>query len=190
VTARAELLAARLEADAVAADARLVARERFPVPSIAAGYKGERVRSGATAPSLSLSGFLVGFSMPLPLFDRRAGAIAAADASARQASAEGDALQRRIAREIADAAGALRSADAERTLLLPYVGDEARLALRAVQAAFAEGEITLAEWLDAVRAWQETELALLTLDTDIALRRVALARALGLPIFSASDPVR
>ena len=128
--------------------------------------------------------------MPLPLFDRRAYAVAAANATARQASAEVDVIERRVAREIVDAAGALRAADAERALLLPHVGTEARLALRAVRAAFAEGEITLAEWLDAVRAWQETEVALLTLDTDIALARATLARALGLPLFPASDRVR
>ncbi len=188
--ARPELLVAKLEAQAVAADARLAARERLPMPSISAGYKGEQVRNDATSTIRALSGFVAGVSIPLPLFDRRAGAIAASNATARQASAESDATQRLVAREIADAAGALRAAEAARTLLLPYIGAEARVALRAVQAAYAEGEITLAEWLDAVRAWQETELALLTLDTDVALRRVALARASGRPLFPASESVR
>ncbi len=190
LSARPELLVAKLEAQAVAADARLAARERLPMPAISAGYKGEHVRNDATSPSRALSGFVAGVSIPLPLFDRRAGALAAANATARQASAATDVTQRLLAREIADAAGSLRAAEEMRTLLLPYVGDEARVALRAVQAAYADGEITLAEWLDAVRAWQETELALLTLDTDIALRRVALARALGFPLFPLSDPVR
>jgi outer membrane protein TolC len=59
-----------------------------------------------------------------------------------------------------------------------------------VQAAYAEGEITLAEWLEAVRAWQETELAVLILTTDLALRRAELARAVGLSLFPTTESNR
>jgi outer membrane protein, heavy metal efflux system len=187
---RADLLVARREAQAALADARLASRERIPLPAISAGYKGERVQSGAGVPGVSLFGFVAGFSLPLPLLDRRAGAVAAADATARQMEAEADVARRQVSREVLDAVSALRSSDAERRALQPFAGAESRLALRAVQAAYAEGEITLTEWLEAVRAWQETEFALLTLTTDIALRRAALARAVGLSLFpqTASNP--
>lgn len=187
---RADLLVARREAQAALADARLASRERIPLPAISAGYKGERVQSGAGVPGVSLFGFVAGFSLPLPLLDRRAGAVAAADATARQMEAEADVARRQVSREVLDAVSALRSSDAERRALQPFAGAESRLALRAVQAAYAEGEITLTEWLEAVRAWQETEFALLTLTTDIALRRAALARAVGLSLFPppASNP--
>lgn len=187
---RADVQIAQREAQAAQADARLASRERIPLPAISAGYKGERVQSGASMTGVSLFGFVAGFSMPLPLLDRRASAVAAADATARQLDAEGDVARRRVSREVLDALNALRSTEAERTALQPFAGAESRLALRAVNAAYAEGEITLTEWLEAMRAWQETEIALLTLTTDIALRRADLARAVGLPLFPPTESNR
>jgi outer membrane protein, heavy metal efflux system len=184
---RAELRSAQYDAEAALADARLAARERVPQPAISAGYKGERVQSGVTAPGASLYGFVAGFSVPLPFLDRRGGAVAAADATARQMAAEADALRRRVSREVLDALSRLHGAEAERAALQPFAGAESRVALRAVQAAYAEGEITLTEWLEAVRAWQETELTLLTLTTDIALRRAELARVVGLSLFTPTE---
>lgn len=187
---RADVLVADREGQAAQADARLASRERIPLPALSLGYKGERVQSGASVPGVSLYGFVAGFSLPLPLLDRRAGAVAAADATARQLEAEADMTRRRVAQEVLDALSALGSTEAERNALLPFAGAESRLALRAVQAAYAEGEITLTEWLEAVRAWQETELALLTTTTDLALRRVELARALGLSLFPHTEANR
>lgn len=189
LAARADVIGAGREVQAALADARLAARERVPMPALSAGYKGERVQSGASS-GVSLYGFVAGFSLPLPLFDRRVGAVAAADATARQTGAEADLVRRRVTREVTEAFTALRGAQAEYALLQPFAGAESRLALRAVQAAYAEGEITLAEWLEAVRAWQETELTLLTLTTNIAQRRVALARAAGVPLFSTLESIR
>jgi cobalt-zinc-cadmium efflux system outer membrane protein len=186
---RSEILVAQRESQAAVADAQLASRERIPMPSLSAGYKGERVQSGA-GPGASLSGFVAGFSIPLPLLDRRGGIVAAADATARQVDAEADVVRRRVRSEVQEALSALRSALAERALLQPFAGIESRLALRAVQAAYAEGEIPLTEWLGAVRAWQETELALLTLSTDIAQRRIALARAAGIPLFPSTESIR
>lgn len=187
---RADVLIAQREAQAAQADARLAARERIPVPAISLGYKGEHIQSGATVRGVSLSGFVAGFSVPLPLLDRRAGAVSAADATARQVDAEADVARRRVSREVLDALSALRSSEAEQAALQPFAGTESRLALRAVQAAYTEGEITLTEWLEAVRAWQETELALMTLTTDIALRRAELARAVGLTLFPSTESNR
>ncbi len=187
---RADVRSAWHEAQAAFADARLASRERLPMPALSAGYKGEQVQSGASMRSVTLAGFVAGFSMPLPLFDRRAGAMAAASATARQRDADAEDVRRRVTGEVLDALNAVRGADAERALLQPFVGDESRLALRAVHAAFAEGEITLTEWLEAVRAWQETEVALLTLTTNIALRRVDLARAVGLSLFPLTESPR
>ncbi|MCZ8204321.1 TolC family protein [Gemmatimonas sp.] len=187
---RADVRTAQREAQAALADARLASRERVPMPALSAGYKGEQIQSGINARGVSLAGFVAGFSLPLPLLDRRAASTAAARATARQSDAEVEGAKRRVAREVLEALNAVRGAEAERALLQPFVGDESRLALRAVQAAFAEGEITLTEWLEAVRAWQETEVTLLTLTTSIALRRVELARAVGLSLFPLTESSR
>lgn len=180
--ARPELRAAALEVDAALAEARLAARERFPTPVLSAGYKGERVADSLAGSLSGFRGLVAGLSIPLPLFDRRSGAIEAADADARRQRAEADVVRRRIAAEVAEAAAALRAADAQRAALAPHLGDETGLALRAVQASYAEGDITLVEWLDAMRAYQDAESVYVTLQGDVALRRAALARAIGAPL--------
>lgn len=185
--ARIELRIATLDAMSAVAEARLALRERTPTPTFTAGYKGERVADPGAGSLTGFRGITAGFSIPLPVFDRREGAIAAADADTRRVTAEGDALRRRILREVSDAHDALQAAEAQQAALAPHVGDDARVAVRAVQASYAEGEITLVEWLDAIRAYQEAELTNVMLQAEVAVRRVELARAVGQPLFT-SDP--
>lgn len=177
---RAELRVATLEADAAAADARLTVRERTPMPSLSAGIKTEQV-STASGASQGLRGLVAGVSIPLPVWDRRAGAIHAADAETRRRSAEIEVQRRRIVREVADAEDAYRSIGAQIALLVPHLGFESAASLRAVQLAYAEGEITLLEWLDAVRAYREAEAIHATLQAELIIRRAALDRAVGTP---------
>ncbi len=185
---RGELRAAELDALAAAADARLVARERTPTPVLSAGLKSERM-GVAGAPSQGLTGFVAGLSLPIPLWDRRGGAIDAADAESRRRAAEVAGLRRRIAREIADAYDAYRAADAQLAMLAPQLGGESRAALGAAQVAYAEGEITLVEWLDAVRAYREAEASFATLQADVIIRRATLERAVGAPLLPVTLPL-
>ena len=174
---RAELRIATLEAEATAAEARLAARERIPVPTLTAGIKNEQVVGGD-----DFSGFVAGVSLPLPLWDRRRGAIEAAGAESRRRVAEVDVVRRRIASEVAEAAAALRAVDEQLDLLRPQLGAESQAALRAAQVAYAEGEISLVEWLDAVRAYQEAEATFASLRAESLIRRAALERAVGVPL--------
>jgi outer membrane protein TolC len=79
--------------------------------------------------------------------------------------------------------------DAHRTLagqlavLEAQLGDEATKARRAAEAAYGEGEISLLEWLDSVRAYQEAETAYVTLWAEYIARRAALERVTGIPLF-------
>ena len=178
---RAELRAAVAEARAAEADARLAASERMPIPVVSGGIKSERV--GATGGgSQGLTGLVAGLALPLPLWDRRAGSIEAADAEARRRVAELDGQRRRVAREVAEAYDASRAADAQIAMLAPQLGAESRAALRAAQVAYAEGEITLVEWLDAVRAYREAEASFAALQAESTIRRAALERAVGAPL--------
>lgn len=172
---RAELRALQLEARAAAAEARLAARERVPVPVLQGGIKTEEPAGGDER----LSGFVAGVSLPLPLFDRRRGAVEAAGAEARRAEAAAEGLGRRIAREVDEARDALVAVREQLALLAPHLGAEAERALRSAQVAFAEGEIGLVEWLDAVRAWQEAESSYATLRAEALVRQAALERATG-----------
>lgn len=176
---RAELQALTFEQQATEADARLAGRERIPVPTLAAGYKTEE----AAGSGGGFNGLVAGFSIPLPLWDRRAGAVQAAEAEARRADAERAALERQVAREVAEAAAALEAIETERALLAPHIGERTRVAMNAVRVAYAEGDITLVEWLDAVRAYQEAEATYASLVADVLVRRAALERAVGAPLF-------
>lgn len=173
----AELRAATLDAEVAAADARLVSRERLPVPVLSAGFKNEQVIGGGT-----FGGFVAGVSLPLSIWDRRRGAIEAANADARRRVAEVEVVRRRVAREVDEAAESLRAVEEQLALLRPQLGAESEAAMRAAQVAYAEGEITLVEWLDAVRAYQEAESTYASLRSESLIRRAALERAVGVPL--------
>lgn len=180
---RPDLRLASLDAEVALADARVTARERVPTPTLSAGYKDERVAAPSGGSLSGFRGVIAGLSIPLPVFDRRAAAVEASDADARRLRAEEDVVRRRVAREVLDARDALRAAEEQRAALAPYVGEDSRVAVRAVQASYAEGEITLVEWLDAIRAYQDAESTYVTLQAEVAIRRAALSRAVGTPLF-------
>jgi outer membrane protein TolC len=172
---RAEIRLAMLEVEGAAAEARLAHRERLPVPVLSAGYKREQAGDA----DQRLSGFVAGFSLPIPLLDRRRGAVDAANAEARRRVVEAEAVRRRVALEVIEARHALIATREQLVALEPELGPQAAAALRAAQVAYAEGEITLVEWLDAVRAYHEAESSYATLRAEVIIRQAALERALG-----------
>lgn len=172
---RPELRATRAEVAAGLADGRAARREAVPLPVVGLGFKQER----AVADPASSRGFVLQLSLPLPLWDGRRGAAAAFQADSRQREAELAALHRRVAREVEQAWAAARAVEQEVELLRPQLGGEARAALTAAEAAYAEGEIALVEWLDAVRAYQEAEASFATLQAESLIQRAALERAVG-----------
>jgi outer membrane protein, heavy metal efflux system len=175
---RPDLLAAQLEADAAAAGVDVATAERVPVPVLGGGYKGERLATGE-----SLDGFVAGVSVPLPLWDRRGGAVAAAKGEAGQRGAEAAAARRQTEREVMDALEAHEALAAQLVELDRQLGDEAGKARRAAQAAYAEGEISLVEWLDAARAYQEAQTTYVSLWSEYVTRRAALERLTGRTLF-------
>lgn len=179
---RLDLRAAALGAAAAAADARLASKERVPSPSVVAGYKGERGASAGAGPGGDFHGFVAGVSLPLPLFDRRQGAVAAADANARRAEADRAVLRRQVRLEVVDALDRFSAATAQLGSLRPLVASDARTAARAVNALFAEGEISLLEWLDGLRAFQQAESTLATLEAEIEISWAELERVVGAPL--------
>ena len=50
--------------------------------------------------------------------------------------------------------------------------------------------VALAEWLDAVRAYQDAESIYVTLQAEVAVARAALVRAIGAPLTTTSSPQR
>lgn len=184
--ARADLRALELEAAAARAETRLAGHERWPAPAVTFGFKSERA---AGAPEQA-NGFTAGLSIPLPLWDRRRGAIVATDADARRRMADADLHRRRIVREVVEAYDEFRTLDTQLTALGPELDVAARAAMNAVQVAYAEGEITLVEWLDAVRAYYETESGFATLRAEALIRRAALLRAVGILVSGSTQGER
>jgi outer membrane protein, heavy metal efflux system len=171
---RAELRVAQLDRDAAAAGIRLARSERLPIPVLSAGLKTERTPDGD-----GFRGFVAGVWLPLPLWDRRQGAVAAAEADTRVLDAHIAALRRQVAREVAEALVASQAVEAQLAELRPRIADDTEAALLAVRVAYAEGEITLVEWLDAVRAYQEAQSTVAVLQAESLIRRAALERAVG-----------
>ena len=181
--ARPELRVAERQAAAAFADARALRRERVPVPVALGGWKTEQTATGAR-----LNGFVAGVSLPLPFWDRRGGAVAAANADARRRAAELDVMRQRVVRETQEAYAALRAAEEEVARLGPALGADAAAALRAAENAYTEGEISLVEWLDAVRAYHEAESMFVTLRAELHIRRAALERATGVTLLEDRQP--
>lgn len=173
---RPDLQAAAARVMVREAQSRLAASEQMPVPTLVGGFKNE------TAAGLgALRGVAAGVNIPLPIFDRRQGARDAAATDVTQARMELTDRQQRAALEILSAADAVRSAERQIAALRPALGDNAERALAAVNAAYAEGEISLDAWLLALRAYDEVEEAFATLRADALVRRAELARAIGQP---------
>jgi cobalt-zinc-cadmium efflux system outer membrane protein len=173
-----ELRAAAMDAEASAGAARLAAAGRIPTPTLTGGYKHENLATGQ-----SLGGFVAGVSLPVPLWDRRGGAVDAARAEAARHDAELEVLRRRTARDVRIAFTAHQALAEQLRLVQPQLGDDAVRARRAAEAAYAEGEIGLLEWLDSVRAYQEAETAYVTLWSEYVARRAALERLTGATLF-------
>lgn len=182
---RGDLKSLEYELAAAQAEARGAAAGRIPVPAVTLGFKREHsIESEVTA-----RGFVVGVSIPAPLWDRRGGEIAASSAEAGRRSAELTSMRRRIVREVTEAYESWRAAELALQPLREELGESAARSLTAVQVAWSEGEITLVEWLDTVRAYQEAEATAIGLRAQAMIRRAALDHALGLagPISAGAD---
>jgi cobalt-zinc-cadmium efflux system outer membrane protein len=175
VRSHQEIRAVLAEADANVADARAARREAFPGPLAGLGFKNE-LAAGTTR---TASGFVLQLSMPVPLWDGRRAAASAFEADAREHAASADRVRRGIARDVETAWAALHAVQEQIETIRPQLGEASRAALRAAEAAYAEGEISLVEWLDAVRAYQEAESSFATLQAEYVIQRAALERAVG-----------
>lgn len=171
---RPELAAGGLEVDVATVETRLASRERLPSATLTVGSKREEVIGGD-----QLTGFVAGLSLPLPLWDRRSGAVGAAEAETQRRAADLAGVRRRITREVSEAVEALRAVQEQLRVLGPELQSDAESVLRSAQLAYAEGELSLIEWLDTVRAYYETQTSIVNLRAELVVRAAALERAVG-----------
>ncbi len=118
--------------------------KRAPDPSVRGGFRQLRETDSAA--------FVVGISVPLPIWNRNGGAIAAARAEASRAEFEVKARERALAREIdylaAQAAAARGEIEAYTSRILP----DTERAHRESRSAYAQGGLSYIEVLEAEAA--------------------------------------
>ncbi len=141
---RPEVTVARAEVEAARAEVDLLRRERFPDPTISLGYEREtRPEEHASGPDLHSASLLMArLSLPLPLWDRNQGEIAAARARSSARQAEHQAREREVQAERVSAREAYEASRAAREALSAALpGVERNLSL--VQRAYELGELGL-----------------------------------------------
>ncbi|QQS14771.1 MAG: TolC family protein [Rhodospirillales bacterium] len=133
-------------------DAEILAARLKPTPDLQLGVGLRHYRdSGSVAARL-------GVSVPIPVWDRNAGGVAEARETAAKAAGERDqarlALTATAGRAVDAMAGALQELDTLRRAVLP----NARKALAAVEASYAQGRLPLLDLLESYRTLAEAEL--------------------------------
>lgn len=157
--------AERLAAEAVLAQ-ELAARSLDP--AVGAGVRHVR--------ELGDVGFVAGVSLPLPVFDRNWGAIAAARANVEAATARRGAAVATTRGRIATAIAAAEAADARVRALEGAAIPEAAEALRLTDLSYRAGKSPLVELLDAQATLAAAQAALIDARLAQALATAELGR--------------
>lgn len=170
VDAMATLDVRLAEAERVIADAQLrqARAEGRLDPSIGVGVRQLR-ETGDRALIASLS-------VPLPVFDRNQGNIAAARSEIQSAEARRNSVLANTQAEIANARAALAAAEARVTALEGSGIGQAREALRLAQLSYRAGKSSLIELLDAQQAYASTQAELIAARRARAEAQATLAR--------------
>lgn len=168
---RPDIIAAKADVAKAEADVRLQRRNRIPDVTASAQFE----RNPPDAPNSAG----LGVSLPLPLWNRNGGQIAAALAARDQAEAELEQLRLAAAAEVAQASSAARVArlrlDSFQQQLLP----KSENVVRSVTYAYGKGGASLLDLLSAQRNDNDLRLAAARAQADYATARVALAAALN-----------
>jgi cobalt-zinc-cadmium efflux system outer membrane protein len=142
---RPDVRAAILEADAAEVRLDLQGRERIPDLTLTGGYKDQRD---------GFRGAVIGLSLPLPLLDRNGGHIDEATAELAAAAARRSLALNIAQADVRSAWETYRSLAARVELVQGELLAGAGTLLRTAQVAYAEGEMSLIELLDAADAYR------------------------------------
>ena len=159
--AKAQAAIARAELGQARAEGRLD-------PSIGIGIRNIRGTGDV--------GLVAGVSMPLPIFDRNQGNIAAARSGIDAAEQRVSAAQNQAAAKIANARASLAAAEARLGALEQSGLAESREALRLAELSYRAGKASLLELLDAQQAYSLTQSDFIAARQARAEAAAALAR--------------
>ena len=147
---RPDLRAARAEQARSAADLRLQLANRAIDLTVSAEYHRQQ------APSLSGNATLLAMSVPLPIFNRNQGEIARTQVQQTQSQARTVALQQQIESELQSAFASYTAARDTLQRIETGMLREAREVRTTMEYSYRRGEASLVEFLDAVRAFNDT----------------------------------
>ena len=117
-----------------------------------------------------------GISMPIPVFDRNQGNIAAARANVTAFQARRSSVLATVTVRARNAIAAVEAAEARVRALDGAAVPEALEALRLAQESYREGRASLLELLDTQNAYRSAELALIDARLALALATAELGR--------------
>jgi cobalt-zinc-cadmium efflux system outer membrane protein len=123
----------------------------------------------------------LGFALPLPLFDRRGAAASEAGAARAGAEAHLALVRRQAENDLRLAFDAYQAARERARLFADELLAEPEALLRVARVAYAEGEMTLVELLDAVDAFRTARVAAVNARRDLWVAYFDFERAGGLP---------
>jgi len=167
---RPEADVARAEVEAARAALAAAGLERRPSPTVSAGV--QRQQGGLYGPTL-------GLSLPLPVFDRNAGQIAAERARLVQAETRLALAEREVTADVRRAYETYASLGRRVALVRGglLAGTEGLLA--AARVAYGEGALSLVELLDAADAHREARVVATDLLADYTTAYYDLLRSAG-----------
>ncbi|MBI2440900.1 MAG: TolC family protein [Lentisphaerae bacterium] len=148
--------------------------ERIPNFEIGAGirqYEENGVAAG-----------IAGLSLPLPLFNRNAGAIAAAAHQANRVVYEQRAARLRAEAQLVEAYGRLETARAEALTIKTELLPSAQQAFEAVQTGYREGKFGYLEVLDTQRTFYEAKTNYLEVLAAYQKAAADVERLTGIPL--------
>jgi outer membrane protein, heavy metal efflux system len=167
---RADVRAAEAEIEAAQAAVTLQRRLRIPDVTLSGGYK--RQADG-------YQGTVMGVSVPLPVWDRNRGGIAEAEANLAAARTRRELALRGAEGEIRRAWEIRRSLEERMRLIGETLLPESAGLLETARLAYAEGEMTLVELLDAADAYRGARESVTALLAEYLSAGYELERATG-----------
>lgn len=177
---RPEIDAAQAAMEAAVADVRLRRAERVPNVTATGGFKRQ---------SDGLSGAFLGVAVPIPVFNRNAGALAGAETRVETLETRLGLTRRQVENDLRRAVEHYESVKRRADLLTGDVLDGSSDLLQMAQVAYDLGEMDLLELLDAADALRGARNADAHLRADLWIAYYNLERAMGgLAIDAATDP--
>ena len=159
------------ERDSAAARVEIERAKRVPNPDVQAGFRQLR--------GVDESAFVVGVSVPLPIWDRNSGGIAAAQADKRRAEYEVMARERELAREIAYLSSQVEAARTQINAYADRIIPASERALSQSLSAYRQGGLSYIEVLDAQSSLAEARTRQISALLTYHRAEAKLARRMG-----------